>query len=405
MTNRSGWKRWLLIALGALLAGLLTACAKRHPAVTETDTPERRVASGMRSFEQGHLDEAQGEFDQALGMDSQFGPAYVGKGLVLGVKASRSEEPKERARITTDAFSSLKNGKRYAASDEQRVQAYVAYIRIHTLLKDKDWLTDAEENLRYATAIDRGASAPYFFMGEAYKQAHRFGDAAGMYRKVLDLGRGFTAEARGASELMDKIRRAAPATEVGKQIGLADAITRADAAALFVQELKLGEVYARRGSGGSDVVPKPPKSGEQTESMVKPRQGGATDLASHPLGRDVEAVLPFEVRGLELYPDGTFHPNELVTRAEFALMLEDILIRATGGGNLTAQFTGKRSPFIDLPDDSPYFNAVMMCTGMGIMQPGDLKSREFRPMESVSGADALLAIRGLREYLGRLKNG
>jgi tetratricopeptide (TPR) repeat protein len=362
------------------------------------------VAGGMRSFKEGRLDEAEAEFDQALGLDSQYGPAHAGKGLVLGARAIRSGKTEERTRATKDAFASLKNGKKYAADNEQKVQAYVAYIRFHTMIKGKDWLADAEENFKYATAIDGPASAPYFFMGEAYKESYRFGDAASMYQRVLDLRRGYAGEAERARQLMQRIQRAAPGTEAGKQIALVNAITRAEVSALFMQELKLDEVYARPGGGGSQEAPKPPESrGELTESVAKPRQGGATDLANHPLGRDVEAILGLGVRGLELYPDRTFRPGEPVTRVEFAAMLESILIRATGDGRLATQFARKPSPFPDLRDDSPYFNAVMVCTSTGIMEPADLRGREFRPMESVSGADALLAMRSLTEHLARLE--
>jgi len=405
MRNPWGCKRWLLTALGAFLVGALAACAERRPAATEVAPVERHAAAGMRSFEEGRLEEAQGEFDEALGLDAQYGPAYVGKGLVLGAKAIRSEETKERAAVTKNAFASLKNGKKYAIGDEQKVPAYVAYIRLHTMIKDKDWLADAEENFRYATAVDRRASAAYFFMGEAYKEAYRFADAGGMYRRVLDLGANYTGEARRAWELTQRIQQAAPGTEAGKQIALVSAITRAEAAALFMQELKLNEVYAKLGSDVSDEALGLPKSEQKTESIVKPGQGGATDLATHPLGRDVEAVLGLGVRGLELYPDRTFRPGERVTRVEFAVMVEGILIRATGDGKLATQFTGNPSPFVDLRDDSPYFNAVMVCTSTGIMKPADLQGREFRPMESVAGVDALLTIRSLTEYLARLKTG
>jgi hypothetical protein len=403
MTNSWGRKRWLLVALASLLAGIFAACAERRPAVTQADTAERHVAGGMRFFDDGRLDEAEVEFDQALGLDAEYGPAHAGKGLVLRARAIQSVKTEERSRATKDAFASLKNGKKYAADNEEKVEAYVAYIRLHTMIKGKDWLADAEENFRYASAVDPQASAPYFFMGEAYKESHWFGDAAGMYQRVRDLRRDYAAEAERAWQLMQRIQRAGPDTEAGKQIALVNAITRAEVSALFMQELKLGEIYAKLGGGGSHEAPQPPKSGQQTDFMVRPGAGGATDLATHPFGRDVEAVLGLGVRGLELYPDGTFRPDERVTRAEFALMVEGILVRATGDGSLATQFAGEPSPFLDLQDESPYFNAVMVCTNTGIMEPTDLRSGEFRPMEGVSGADALLAMRNLTEHLARLK--
>ncbi len=105
------------------------------------------------------------------------------------------------------------------------------------------------------------------------------------------------------------------------------------------------------------------------------------------------------VRGLENYPDGAFHPDELITRANYAMMIEDILIKVTGDKDLATKFTGSASPFPDLRSDLPYFNAVMVVTSRGIMQAKDFTTGEFAPLGSVSGVDALLVIRKMKEQL------
>ena len=125
----------------------------------------------------------------------------------------------------------------------------------------------------------------------------------------------------------------------------------------------------------------------------------ANDIASHPLRSDIEGVLEIGVRGLENYPDGNFHPAEIVTRAAYAMMLEDVLIKVTGDNSLATKFIGSTSPVPDVRADLPYFNAIMVVTSRGIMEAKDMTSGEFAPLSSVPGVDALLIIRKIKQEL------
>jgi S-layer homology domain len=397
MEYHRGWKQWFPGCVVLISLIVLAGCAERRPPARFADTPERHAATGMSLLEGGDVDAAQAEFDQALRLDAQCGLAYVGKGLVFGTKAARSQDVGEKGRLTRQAFDSLRKAKRYAIGDDEKVEGYVAFIRVHTMVGHAGWLEDAEENFRYAIAVDRRAAAPYFFMGEAYKKAYRFGDAARMYRKVLDLDSDYRIEADRFCALMERIQRAAPSTTIGKQIALAEALTRGEAAALFVQELELDKVCARVDSGNSRPSRTSPATGQQTEAAAQP--AAVLDMGTYPLRQDVAAVLSLGVRGLELYPDQTFRPDELVTRAAFAVMMEDILAKARGDDRRVSPFTGIFSPFVDVGDSLPYFDAVMACTSLGIMRPVDTQGREFRPMETISGIEALLAVRTLKECL------
>jgi len=397
MEDAGGWKPWLLGRFVLLLLVVVAGCAERRPPANVADTPERHAEKGMSLFESGDPDAALAEFDQALALDAQYGPAYMGKGLALGTKAGRTQDAGEKGRLTRLAFDSLRKGKRFAVGDDERVEAYVAFIRVQTMVGQAGWLEDAEENFRYAVAVDRRAAAPYFFMGEAYKKAYRFGDAARMYRTVLDLDGDYKVEADQSWALMERIQRAAPATTIGKQIALVEALTRGQAAALFVQELKVEEVCGRVESRNSGPSRTSSAAGQQPEPAAKPP--APVDMGTYPLRQEVEAVLPLGVRGLELYPDQTFRPGEVVTRAAFAVMMEDILAKATGGESGVSRFTGISSPFVDMGNDVPYFDAVMACVSLGIMKPIDTRGREFRPMGTISGIEALLAVRTLKGYL------
>ena len=114
---------------------------------------------------------------------------------------------------------------------------------------------------------------------------------------------------------------------------------------------------------------------------------------------DIEAIIRIGTRGLEVYPDGTFRPDEPMDRAGYAMMIEDILIKVSGDNNLATRFIGSPSPFPDLRPDLPYFNAVMVVTSRGIMEAKDMMTGAFAPREPVGGADALLVIRKIREEL------
>ena len=81
-------------------------------------------------------------------------------------------------------------------------------------------------------------------------------------------------------------------------------------------------------------------------------------------------------------------------------MITDVISTITNDTSLATKYIGNVSPFVDVRNDIPYFNAIMVCTTKGIMEPKmDIRQDIFDPRGSVSGADALLAIRRLKEDL------
>jgi hypothetical protein len=178
---------------------------------------------------------------------------------------------------------------------------------------------------------------------------------------------------------------------IGKKIALVDQITRADIAALFIQELQIDEIFAQKKV--FDTRFKSPEKEFVTERIVKTPP--ALDIEDHVLKTDIESVMQLGIKGVEAYPDHTFKPDQKIARAEYAMMIEDILIKVSRDEKVATKFIGSPSPFPDLRNDLPYYNAVMVSTTRGIMEAKDLTTGEFDPMGSVSGADALLIIRRL----------
>ena len=304
------------------------------------------------------------------------------------------------------ARESLDQAKTYAQSDEEMLFVLAGQLQVDALSRagclqdrtecpnDDGWLKAAKETFDRALRIDPTAAAVHYYMGECYLMALDLDAAGRMFSRVLDLNRGYVGQADARWKLVQKIRRAMPSTATGRKLALAERITRADAAALFVEELKIGDLYPR-------LKPRPSNTAFKDRGSEGSAAGrtSAADINGHPFRAEIERIIRLGIRGLDLYPDGSFRPEEQVDRASYAVMIEDILIRITGDRALATRFVGSRSPFPDLRPDLPYFNAVMVVTSQGIMEAGDTATGAFAPRQPVGGADALLAIRRIREEL------
>jgi hypothetical protein len=203
--------------------------------------------------------------------------------------------------------------------------------------------------------------------------------------------------------------QARPSTQAGKQIANVEKITRADVAALFMQELKIKELLgkpeittAEKTALTTENVPAPIKEAEPvvTGGVLRPPVPPmANDIFDHPFKSDIEQVLKTGVRGLENDPNGNFKPGEIISRGEYALMLEGIIIKLTGEKELAAKYLKSKSLFRDVPADMPYFNAIMSMTSRDIMQEKNIKTGEFAPLKPLSGLEALIIIHKFKEQL------
>jgi tetratricopeptide (TPR) repeat protein len=375
----------MLLAIIAVTVLTFACGPKAIKPVSEMDTPEHHTFMGLKLLDEGKLVEADREFERAILLAPGYSQAHAGSALVKAYKSDYK-----------GALETMKKAWKYAKTGEEKVFVHVGRIRIYTLNRlDEDWLKKARGEFDDAVIIDPKSSASYYFMGIAYKTALDFNQAGQMFRQVLDLNKEYVKEADGEWNLTQKIQRAAPGTITGKKIAILERISRADAAALFIEELKIDTLYKKRTIKTFDASFKDPenaKSGKASPLLPK-------DIADHPLRADVEGILRIGVRGLEAYPDGSFHPAEFVDRAAYAMMIEDILIKITGDNSLATKFIGQVSPFPDLRSDLPYFNAIMVVTSRGIMEAKDFTSGEFAPLSPVPGVDALLIIRKFKEEL------
>jgi tetratricopeptide (TPR) repeat protein len=355
----------------------------------------------MRLIDGASYADAEREFDLAIQLSPRYSRAFTGKALALAYQKRFDA-----------AFETMKKAWKNAETRDEKFFVHVAYIRINTLSASEclqagirygalckprsDWLELSRREFDAAVRINPRSGAPYYFMGLACKTALNLRDAAFMFSETLRIKDDYVAQADQQWQLVQKIQRAMPGTLTGKKIAFVEELTRADAAALFMEELKIDALYKKRGIKTFDTSFKDPE-----KAGVGPIRGRtANDIARHPLKADIEGILQLGVRGLEVFPDGAFRPNEAVDRASYAMMIEDILIKITGDNALATLFIGEaRSSFPDLRTDIPYYNAVRVVTSRGIMGVKNIATGEFSPRGPVGGADALLAIRSLIDIL------
>jgi tetratricopeptide (TPR) repeat protein len=378
----------------------LNSCGhKARVAVSQLDTPGHHTFTGLKLLDQEKYADARREFEMATQLDAKYSKAYTGMALV-NIYTGKLDA----------ASDNLALGLKHAKDADEKLFVNVGKIRYYTISKsDQKWLELAKNQFDEAVVMDPKHSPAYYFMGLAYKDELEFNLAGQMFTKVIQLKSDHMADADAQLKFLQKVQLAMPATEAGKKIALVERITRADAAAIFIEELKIKDLYNKPTSKVSDT---PLKKMEKVSTEVKvtekvpteappptPVKLLAKDIADHPLKTDIEGILETGVRGLENDPKGNFNPGEVLSRGEYAMMLEDVLIKMTGEKDLAARYVNSKSLFPDVPADMPYFNAIIAVTSRGIMEAKNTKTGEFLPLKPVTGVDSLLIIRKLKKEL------
>jgi hypothetical protein len=388
-----------LFILCAVVFFLISCGPKVRVAVNQLDTPGHHTFTGLKLLDQEKYADAKREFEMATQLDAKYSKAYTGMALV-NIYTSNFNAASDNLAL------GLKNAK----DTDEKLFVNVGKIRYYTLSKsDKKWLELAKNQFDEAVVTDPKQTPAYYFMGLAYKEALEFNLSGQMFAKVIQLKTDHMADADAQLKFLQKVQLAMPATETGKKIALVERITRADAAAIFMEELKIKDLYNKP---TPKVLDTPLKETEKVSTEVKetekvpidapptvPVKLLAKDIADHPLKTDIEGILEIGVHGLENDPKGNFNPGEVLSRGEYAMMLEDILIKLTGEKDLAARYVNSKSLFPDVPADMPYFNAIIAVTSRGIMEAKNTKTGEFLPLKPVTGVDALLIIRKLKEKL------
>jgi len=388
----------MTIRISALLvpALLLSACGPKRTAQGLMDDPRTHSDRGKQYYDKGELDRAKSEYRLALELDKNFAPALGGLAMV---KASERD---------FDSAEDLAS-KAVSKADDKLPDGYIAKGVVIAEKgkggKNAEWFEDAEKAFRKAIKIDGQSGEAYYRLGNAAAWAslsaardeeyveliRKSGDA---YRKTISIDRVYATEANAAWSRVQKVERALPGTRVGRKIAMVDSISRADAAALFMAELQIDRILARSRGAKFDTGFKAPVDpmvvkGDDAKKAI------ASDIKGHWAENFIVDAVGLGIRGLQVQPDGKFLPGQSLTRAEFAFLLEDVLMIALNDKTLATKYIGAPARFTDVAASSPYSNAIDNMVDKNILQ-GE-SDGSFGALKPVSGADALLAIRTIKE--------
>jgi tetratricopeptide (TPR) repeat protein len=338
-------------------------------------TSEIHYRQGLRELEEGQLTTAAEEFQRARSLMKTYAPAYVGLALVEMERQNYG-----------GALELLKVGKRY---DKKLVDVYVAKSRIYRRAGQGKWEKKALAELKRAEKIDSRDDRVPFYRGIVYRVAGNYSDAVLAFGACVAM-RGPMGEkavlAQHQIQLM--VRALSEVKHSGNRIALASVVTRGDLALVLLDEFEVKKWVLRRRPERADLAFK------EHLSVASPTTLGSVlpgDIATYPKRHAILDVLELEIPGLELFPDGRFGPNEPVTRASYAQIMQGLLALDTKESDLATKYFGETSRFTDLRSDHFAYNAAILCIQRGILQPRS--DGLFGPDDPVSGAEAILGIK------------
>jgi hypothetical protein len=374
MNNGTPFSR-LALLLGLFLLLLQAACASapRYPE-SVLDTPELHASNGFILLKKDRVEDAEREFRNALRHNPSYSRAHVGMGLVSALRGDYAS-----------AIQFMEKARVLAGTREEEFQVCVGWIRLHTARRGEGWLREAERYHAQACALMKNMPETYYSMGLAFKTGGEFEKAKEVFRKVVDIDGDLVGDAKAQLAVIDRMERSKPVSAVGKRLGVQDRITRAEAAGLFVHELSIHDLYA-----GS----------REWQGSAPASRSLPSDLAGHPLREEVESLLPMDIEGLGLRVDGTFGPDEFVSRASFSTMVAFILGKVLQDPLLAKKKVGHVSPFKDVRNDASYLGAVLVCRDWAGLEA---ENGIYNPMGAITGYDALFAIRKIRDRLRESK--
>lgn len=353
------------LLLTALLALVAAGCAVR-PAVPERllASSQHHVSNGVKLLSKGRLDAAHREFRITIDLDPECALAHRGEAVVFGVRGNFEE-----------AFSACHRAVRYTTRKDLRNPLQEAFSRCGTERWNRGgWrggLGDEEITCPARLLVVEFLNE-YYHMGVAFK----FGQGHDRQQKGLQASLLMTGAF--SDEALDRLHGAraldgfVPETEFARGVVFLDRISRAEAAALLVRELRLTD---------------------RLESEAAPFEPWPPDLKGHPLEDDLRVVLGLGIEGFSLFEDASFRPDSPMLRAEYACAAADVLARL--GGTRAAGAEGPQlSPYEDVALSSPCLRSMAVCGDLGVLSA---EKGRFRPRAPLSGVEAAKSVHRLKE--------
>jgi len=374
------YKNTKIIILSLFILSLFSECSREIVPESDLDTPIYHYKAGARALDRGDYYTAKNSFEHSIALNKKFALGYGGLGLTY---AYLGDNKKAKRNI-----GKAKDG----GKNNPDVLVLCARGWIAMRESEKKWFKNAENLLKNAMKSHEDHESALYYLGEINLYRLNFRGAENYFRKVVEKKGEYMGKADDKWNLSQKIIRAMPGTLAGKKVALHEKITRADLSILFVEELKVEDLFAKLNQANSSKFYSPTEFTSEKQTTKSP-----PDVQNHWASVWIKDILRYDI--LNVSPDDKFYPDKFITRAEYAIAIQRILAAATNDESIETRYFGESpSRFNDVPSSHPAYNAMAICTERGIMQ-ADVITGKFDSLGPVSGPDALLIIRTLQKSL------
>ncbi len=298
-------------------------------------------------------------------------------GLALEVAENRLARARQLAR-SEDEGSSVAEAYRAALeampdSADLFLEAAEAAAAAGDRQSAREWFEAVASN---PSASRRQALNAGLAAAELLADERRFADSLTLLDGILaDPAVGGFSDLQGRAERLGRRLEVARLSELYTRIREAERVTREQLAALLAAEI--GEPDGQDSLSADPVI------------AIDLERSWAASLIQTAVGAGY----------LRLYPDHTFKPRGLVTRAELAVSLAAVFGRFDPDARRNALDDSSGLELNDVPPDHRYREAVAIAVELGLLGVSD--EGAFRPLAFASGAQAVRAVHTLRDFLGR----
>jgi len=342
---------------------------------------------------------AAGAFKSILACNERFSPAYSGLAVSYAQIAAAGINPDGKTIMASSV--ALRKAEKYSTGREDTFRRHIAAMRAATIYKSPGWFVTVENEYRLAmkTRVE-AAKLPYYqssdaagyFMGNAFFDAGLIESAMAEYEALFKVnrldrwGRLSQKAFKRSGLILSHIERSVAGPDV-VVLAFHKDVTRGDVAAILIGELQVDELL------GINEIP----MGMRNNTSPVP-----VDILKSPFKAKILKVIRLHIKGLEpsYSPESStylFRPRKVVSRKDFAVIMDDILKRLSAFTPAFSEGAHKERSFTDVPPDEPWHKAVMDVTRRSLMS--SVSGRLFRPDEGLDGPDAFSAVFGLKRML------
>ncbi len=370
----------LLLAVITLLCSGIS-CSKAVKKESDVHTIRELYLGGIQKLKTDDINAAETDFKRAVELERKSPYGYTGLAF-LGIKQKNYKEALKYVK------KALKYDKNF--TDAYAVKGYIICLRKH----GEKWLEEAVEPLGKALELDPDNQQALFFLAECYLEAQQYEEAFRLYAKAMVKEGAYTCQAVEKNSLTGKIIEAAPVSEKGGHIALDDKIDRSDLCILLFEELKLKELIRERCPSVFERL-------YNKDFSLKDRKGIIpSDVKGHRTKTWILDTIQLHLTCLDVFPNGFYYPDKIMTRAQFAVVMQDIMAMVENDRSLSTIYIGTEFRFPDVHEDYYAFNGITLCVGKGIMEVNP-DTGNFDSDLPVSGVDAILMLRALEKVLGK----